>query len=190
MSANLILVLSTVCAGLIAGSACAQDSRAGTVVGQLSDATLHITYEGSNPSGNWATEVYSRANLSGPTDGERFSRSFFARRYSITGSDRVLLAEVTVEECPALYGVLVGLEDFVAPRFELPSLQGFPPRGANLAFGVLPPPDSRTYTVRGWARQPDGSPAHMVVTASVGLLADLVGRAEANTASCWTAPTS
>ena len=145
-----------------------------------------VTYRSSDAAGVMTVDIYSRLDLERPTAPQRFERLFFAR---LSRPAEGVAAELWSDSrtCPALIGVLASAQDLFAPRFEFGPLHGAPPQGAGVRYALPAPPDGQPVTVRGRARQADGTSAEMSVTSSSGLIAEFGRYATDQLAECWKA---
>ncbi len=147
------------------------------------NAVFHFGFSSSTVAGAWVTEVFSYADQSQTTDGIYFPPAFFARRALDNPAGQEQVQWTTVAACPALSGVIEEFRDYQPPLVSLPPRGHVPLGGRMSRRGV--PFDASVYSLWSGARQADGAPAHIAVSASVGRLAEVVVWADTALSTCW-----
>lgn len=107
-----------------------------------------------------------------------------ARRANLTSEENSAAVWAEGRSCPALYGVLAEFGRLQAPLFTVPPLTPTP-RGAGAMGGAQPAIHGSSAAVWGFARQADGAPSSMFLTAGSGRLMEWQLFAERRLAACW-----
>lgn len=133
--------------------------------------------------GAWTIDIFSGVDLARPIRPNRYPPLYSARFRRGDSGTRDLWADT--QACPALIGVVAGLEAMFTPRFNPGRAYGLPPEGARMPVSTPPPLHAQGYTIEGRALQADGSTAQMSISSNAGAIADFGKLIETRLADCW-----
>ncbi len=151
-------------------------SSAGAPMGSV----FHAGFSTVSPNSERVVEIFSNTGPESPPRSGLFERRYFAQQRT-----NGLTRRIDAESCPALFGVIEEIQDFVGPRIDFPTLYGTPRAGSARRTPPIAAPDGESFSIWGSGRQPDGSLAQLVTRGSHGLIRDFVLYAESALEPCW-----
>ncbi|MGA0545386.1 hypothetical protein ACO2Q1_08935 [Brevundimonas sp. VNH65] len=176
-------VITLVSALVFACLSTSELARAQSAPQHIDQGVKVASIRSADQDGVWTIDIFSGVDLTRPIRPDRYPLLYSARFRRGNSGLRDRWADT--QTCPALIGVVAGLDAVFAPRFNPGRAYGLPPEGARMPESTPPPLHAQGYTIEGRAVQADGSTAQMSISSNGGAIAAFGKLVETRLANCW-----